>query len=495
MVARIDDPAEWAGKAESPRVQWELARLMLVKNDYNGATPLLAELVASTDAEAKPFQPEAHYWLGVARFKGNEFAAAADEFDAALAAPGDWAKEARYLRFKALEALMAKEATVPLAERYVAALTEFVTQSPDHPMIAEGALPAGRVPAGERAVPAGDRGVRAGQRRPGLRAARALRHAAEPLRAAEDRHRPAGAQGAARRDRQGSRRAVAAERRRSRQRRRARDVALQELEAKATLLQAVYLSLQGDGGDEKIGRAAGRLRHSASPQQTDLVPQAVRLRLGALLQLGQFADAEQTVQQNAAALAKENRRDAVEGLAVGYAKAGSAPQEPGRRGGGRSASRVALGALSGARRRRRQRRRQAAARGGAAARIDRQLGGRGDDLPRRSCRRTATRCVALRGLAQAEAEQGKTADALAHWAQYTEKSRPGDPGWFQGQYEQARCSSPAGDKQKSCELLTKLRPSMPGLTDAELRGQFDRAATSRPAADASDARVAAAAAC
>ena len=30
----------------------------------------------------------------------------------------------------------------------------------------------------------------------------------------------------------------------------------------------------------------------------------------------------------------------------------------------------------------------------------------------------------------------------------------------------------SGDKRKSCDLLTKLRPSMPGLTDAELRTLF-----------------------
>ena len=58
-------------RRESPRVQWELARLMLAKNDYDGATPLLQQLVASNDAEAKAFQPEAHYWLGVGALQGQ----------------------------------------------------------------------------------------------------------------------------------------------------------------------------------------------------------------------------------------------------------------------------------------------------------------------------------------------------------------------------------------------------------------------------------------
>src|SRR6185369_440690 len=43
MVARVQDPAQWAGKAQSPRIQWELARMMLAKNDYAGAAPVLAD--------------------------------------------------------------------------------------------------------------------------------------------------------------------------------------------------------------------------------------------------------------------------------------------------------------------------------------------------------------------------------------------------------------------------------------------------------------------
>jgi hypothetical protein len=81
--------------------------------------------------------------------------------------------------------------------------------------------------------------------------------------------------------------------------------------------------------------------------------------------------------------------------------------------------------------------------------------------------------VALRGLARAEEQSGKTADALAHWVTYTEKVRPGDASWYEGQYQQARLLLSGGDKQRSCDLLTKLRPSMPGLGDATLRGQLN----------------------
>lgn len=469
MVAHIDDPAQWAGKAESPRVKWELARLMLAKNDYDGAAPLLAEVVASQDAEAKQFQPEAHYWLAVARFKGNDFPAAADEFDAALANPGDWAKEARYLRFKALEALMVKEANPALADRYAAALADFVANGAEHPMIAEGRYRLAEykqssgqfdVAITEYAEVKGDPGFE-------LRARfGTLQSRFELLKTDADPQARKARLDAIGRDLD----AFSAQLKEFKAKQKTPDPALQEIEAKATLLQAVYLSVSGDGGDEKMALLLADFTQRF-PQQTDLQPQAARLRLTALLQLGTFGEAEQTVQQNAAALAKENRADAIEGLAIGYAKAGARRKGQGDAAGAESAAKVALalyGVLDGDGAGGDAKRRLSVARlhessndWAAAVRVYQDV-----------LQADPNSLVALRGLAHAEAEQGNTAGALAHWVTYTEKSRPGDPGWFRGQYEQARLLLASGNKPKSCELLTKLRPSMPGLTDADLRGQF-----------------------
>jgi tetratricopeptide (TPR) repeat protein len=470
MMAHIDDPAQWAGKSQSPRVKWELARMMLAKNDYDGAAPLLVEVVGSTDAEAKSFQPEAHYWLAVARFKGNDFPAAADEFDAALATPGDWAKEARYLRFKALEALMVKEANPALADRYAAALTEFVAQGADHPMIAEGRYrlaeyrqASGQFDAAidEYAQVKGDPGYELRARFGTLQSRFELMKTDANPQARKARLDAIG------RDLD----AFAVQLKEFKSKQKTADPAVTEIEAKATLLQAVYLSVSGDGGDEKMAVLLADFGQRF-PQQTDLLPQAVRLRLTALLQLGRFADAEQAVTQNAAALGKENRADAIEGLAASYAKAGVRRKAEGDAAGAESASRVALGlyqALDGAGASGDTKQKLAVARlqestnnWPAAAAIYREVL-QGD----------ANSLVAMRGLANAEAAQGKSAEALALWATYTEKSRPGDLSWFRGQYEQARLLVASGDKQKSCDLLTTLRPSMPGLTDDDLRTQFN----------------------
>src|SRR5262249_44728032 len=83
---------------------------------------------------------EAHYFLGLAKFQAGDYAAAAADLDAAL--QGDekpaYGADAAYLRFKALEALVAKSAAAPdthgveLAARHEQAGRDCVEHYPDH---------------------------------------------------------------------------------------------------------------------------------------------------------------------------------------------------------------------------------------------------------------------------------------------------------------------------------------------------------------------------
>jgi hypothetical protein len=49
---------------------------------------------------------------------------------------------------------------------------------------------------------------------------------------------------------------------------------------------------------------------------------------------------------------------------------------------------------------------------------------------------------------------------------------PGDAPWYRGHYQQARLTFARGDGKRSCQMLTELRPAMPGLGNAELRRQL-----------------------
>ena len=475
MVSRIDDPKAWAGKAESPRVKWELARLMLAKNDFDGAAPLLAELVAADDAESKSFQPEAHYWLGVGRFKANDFPAAATELDAALAgAPAaPWAGEARYLRFKAFEVLLAQQADPALTERYAAAMTELLAQNPDHPLAYEARYRLGeyRQANGQFNEAIDEYAKVSGDPSFVLRATfGTLQSRFELLK--DDATPP---ERNARLDAIGQdldRFAAQSKELKEKQKDKNADVAVQELDAKATLLRAVYLSLRGDGADPQVTVLLADFG-SRFPDQPGLLPQAVRLRLGALLALEQFAEAEQAVRQHAAALAAENRPEAIDGLAVSYAKASARLKGQGNAKGAEAASRVALALYA-----------VNDASAGGSADLKKQLTvarlhetandwDAAEQVYLQVLQREPSSQVALRGLAQADEARGRTAAALGRWKTYTEKTKPGDPGWFQGNYQQARLLAASGDKPGACKILQALKPGMPGLTDTDLRRQLN----------------------
>ncbi|HSP98389.1 MAG TPA: hypothetical protein VL049_14270, partial [Candidatus Dormibacteraeota bacterium] len=79
-----------------------------------------------------------------------------------------------------------------------------------------------------------------------------------------------------------------------------------------------------------------------------------------------------------------------------------------------------------------------------------------------------------RGLARVAEARGNLPAAQARWADYTKKSRAGDAGWFQGEYQQARLQVAAGDRKSACQRLDDLRPSLPALTDADLRGELTK---------------------
>ncbi|MBX3023488.1 hypothetical protein KF840_01120 [bacterium] len=468
LVSRVDDPRQWAGKADSPRVQWELARLMLVKNDYAGATPLLQQVTASQAAEAREFQPEAHYWLGVGAFKNNEFLTAAGELDAALAAGGgEWAGEARYLRFKALESLMAQRQADPaLAARYQAALRDFLERNPDHPLAYEARYRSGELlqANGDFAAAIEAYGKVQGDPAYVLRARfGTLQSRFELLKT--DAQPPARTARLA---------AIGADldavdaQARALQTQKGAAIALPEIQAKATLLRAVYLSLTSDKGDEQV---AVLLVDFATrfPEQKELLPQAVRLRLGALLALGRFAEAEQVVTAHGPALAAEQRGDALEGLAAGFRKASARRKAEGDAAGSAAAARTALAllALAGERG------------GGAKQRMETaQLQEATGDLAAAEATYAGivaadpNALLAVRGLARVAEARGDLAAAQAHWADYTKKSRAGDQGWFQGEYQQARLQVAAGDATGACKRLEALRPSLPALSDADLRGQL-----------------------
>ena len=158
MLSSIDDPAQWANKAQTPFGKWQLAKMLVQQGKELEAVPLLEELIASQDSSAAKYRAEARYLLGMARFKAGDYDTSAQYLSLALeeGEGAEFAADASYLRFKALEALMAVEPTPELASRYVAALGEFRGAISLPCVGARGAIPAWRIPAGAARVCGGD---------------------------------------------------------------------------------------------------------------------------------------------------------------------------------------------------------------------------------------------------------------------------------------------------------------------------------------------------
>ncbi len=466
MLSQVDDPAKWAAKTDSPIAQWTLAQMLLQKDDCSGAEPLLEKILAGKSSDAKRNHREARYWIGVCRFKAQKYEAAATALAQAVEGEGKakFAAEARYLRFKALESLMSvEEPSDELVARYVSGMRDLIEQHPNHKYqdevryrFGEYHHATGEFPAAieQYAAVAKDEAL--------LLRARfgTLQSRFEMLREESDASQRTEILDEIAKDVVDYDVRAAAYT--------GKDVPVQEFNAKVTLLKAVHASLSGDGDD---GATAALLEGFAArfPEEKDLVPQAVRMRLGALLRLGRFADAEKELKSGAAALKEEGRIDALRSLASSFAKAGRMSKSESD---AAPAARVAVALYA-----------VVSAAGGEAPGLRQrvsiaQLQEKAGDLEsaaaayREVLGVNPNTLAALRGLARIVEAQGDAKKALVHWRAYTDKVRPGDTGWFRGQYEQARLTLAAGDQGEACKRLTALRTAMPGLKDDEIRSSL-----------------------
>jgi TolA-binding protein len=471
MLTQVDDPAKWAGKVESPSAKWELAKMLLAKNGDKGAAPILEDIVKSQSSEAKRFQPEAHYWLGISTFKAGDYAAATAHFAAALQDPkASYAADASYWHFKSLEARIAKETDPTLEQQYVAAIESFLKEHPQHKQVFEARYCLGEYQQakGEFAAAMATYAQVSGDPGFELRASFGfIQSGFELLKSAPD--------AAAR---QALLQQLGPELDRFDQRAAAYtkavkqgDVPVKEFEAKVAILRAVQIALSGaDDANAKIAEALADYA-KRFPDEKELLPQAVRIRLDALRELGRFADAEREVKANAEALRTEGRRDALEKIATGYQKASARREADGDAAGAQAANQVALAvyviiaALDGDGN---DRTKLVLARLSEASDSD-----KADALYKELLQgEKGTALAALRGLARVAEARKRLPEAVGYWKQYVAATTPGDPPWYEGQYQQARLIFAQGDKSGSCKMLNDLRPAMPGLGDATIRKQL-----------------------
>jgi len=468
LAHSVDDPEKWAGDANNPFARWELAKMLIAKKDDKKATPLLEEVVKANDPALRPIKGEAQYYLGLARFRAGAMEDAASELDAALKAEkAPYAVDAAYLRFKAREALAAKSTEAATNPAYEEAVRDYVVQFPQHASAYEGYFRLGELLQARKQF---DEAIAAYEKvkgDPGFE----LRALFATLQCRFERLQEAGAPRESVLEEIGreiprlEQELVEAAKRQSD----SDVVPLAPIRAKLTLMKAVYGNLLPDADPRAVIALLDGFE-KRFPDQPDLYPQAARLRLAADQPLGRFTEAEADARSYGQALVGVYGAAAVEDLAVAFVREG-ARRNASDPLANESAQRVALILYEqlpadgeNATRSRLTRAKLYENIGDfpkAAALYKDALGQKGDSLP------------ALRGLARTEEAQNRIPGALAYWQQITTGTRPGDAPWYEGQYQTARLNSVLGKTKEACSQLEKLKPSMPGLSDIELRSKLD----------------------
>jgi tetratricopeptide (TPR) repeat protein len=476
LATSIAQPEQWAAKASGPFAQWELAKLLAQKGDYQRALPLLEAFVKSRDPQLRDHQGEAQYLVGLATFRGGQYAAAADHLDAALAAPHtSYGADAAYMRFKALEALVAKQspASPDLTGRYERAIRAYLGEYPNHKFAYEAQFRLGELLQAQRrfadAVQAyarvrGDPGFELRARFATLQCDFELLGAAAPPAGAVQR--PALLQAIGRGLQRFARDAAAY----AAQRHAGEPVPLADMLAKTALMRAAYATLQPAPDDAAVLEALADFE-TTYPAEQDLLPQVVRMRLTAEQHLGRFGAAAAEVQAHGPLLVAKLGVPAVEDLATAFLRAGTRHSDGGDAAADRGAEEVALGLYEQLR---------AAGKGDAGtrltlARLYENTGAldKAKTLYAGRLQADPHSTAALRGLARVAEAQQQLDSAVGYWQQLGKSARPGDAPWYEANYQVARLTDRLGKRQASCTLLNQLKPAMPGLSDVNLRKKLD----------------------
>jgi tetratricopeptide (TPR) repeat protein len=474
LITSVDNPEQWASRVDSPFAKWELAKIFVQKGDYKQAAPLLESVVASTDSALAAHQSQAHYFLAVAQLQAKQYQAAANNFTAALQrADESYAADAAYLRFKALEALVAQGAPPEIAGLYEAAMTEYLDRFPTHKSAFEARFRLGELRQAQRRFPEAIEAYALVRGDPAfeLRAAfgtlqcrfeqlealdgnvageqrTALLAPIGPALTAFDEHAAAYTpSGAPTGD----------------------GVPLPQMRAKAAVMRAVYVTLQPDPQAQAVLDALADFE-AKYPDQADLLPQVTKLRMNAYLRLDRFTDAEAEVDRHGPQLLAAVGPKGVDDLAVGFVREGARRRPTDGADANVAAQRTALrlyelvpaedsnakGTLTKARLYETTGEPQK-----AAALYETVLGENPQSL------------AALRGLGRIAEAEGRLPAALGYWQQIVAAARPGDAPWYEGRYEVARLTQATGKPRDACTQLQELKPAMPGLGDPELRKKLD----------------------
>lgn len=478
-------PEEMAAFEEdrNPLPQWKEATELLRANNYNGAVPLLKEVVASDDPRAKAHRRDALYFLSAGLFQQGEYRQTierVDEFFGNDGVPARYGADAAYLRFKAAEKIYSgsKPPTEENTKLYLAATKDFIRRYPTHKAIFEAYFRLGEYEQSKENYLAavdyyqkvtGDLPFR-------VRADYGILQSYSALQDAIDDKKPVSIAEKELRSRTGAAlqsfwKDLATLEQNPAQAQQIKE--LKEWRGKATFMQAVYFGKDMDANAPALVTLLQDFEKKY-PEQDKAFESVARTRLIVLQKTGRYADLEKEADRVLATYKGEQQQELLKGLD----KVLTSDIKQLEKGGDKDkenllAARRTLARLYAER----LKRGDAFAPEESPEQFKYDLAQLYLDIKDydkaaqvyQGLRTGRFSLAALAGLAQIADVKGDTNQSFALWSDLLKETKPNEPAWFRGTYGVAQLQAKQGNKEQSCKTISEAFVRISQLPDTNLR--------------------------
>ena len=474
--AAVDD-------VKNPFPAWGQARELLQKSRYAQAISPLREVLQSRDPKAILHHDEAQYYLAVSLFQTSNYRDALSELAKVLdtkGMPANFITDAVYLRFKATEALYAKDQGPANAKAMVESAQEFVRRYPKHKSAFEAYFRLGEYEQGQGNYLAAanfynkvedDQVFRVRADFATLQCYFALLDMVEEKKDGigvtekDLRQRAAAAlqtfwKGTAELEKDNPQGA--------------KQTPLQEYRGKVSVMNAAFLSKDVDKHAEEVLTYLQDFEKKY-PEQKDAFAKVARMRLVAAEKAGRFADLESEVDNIFTRFPPEQQQE----LLVGLDKVLPADVKKLERQNDKDNLPPAKRVLTRL----------------YADRLQRGTPFAEDESPQQfkyelaqlyldvkdydkaiplyqELQQGAYSLVSLAGLARIAEVKGDQRQSMTYWEEMLKGTQVGDPLWFRGSFEVARLQVAMGNKDQACKTIRGARPILARLGEQGLKNQI-----------------------
>ncbi len=465
---------------KNPFPQWGQARDLLQKSEFAKAVPFLREVLTSDDPKAALHHRDAQYYLGVGLFQLRDYRESATQLTKFLTADGvppQFGAEAMYLRFKAAEALYAKEPTPDSGKLYLDAIKDFIRRYPDHKSIFEAYFRLGEYNQKQENYLAAVESYQKVSGDPAFRTRAdfaTLQSYFSLLDALDEKRNGSGISEKELRQRTAA--GLHAFWKNSAELEKinpavAKQVPLQDYRGKVSVMNAAFLSKDVD---TKAADIIALLQdfEKKYPDEKDAFAKVARIRLVALEKAGRFADLEKEVDNIFTRFKPDEQKELLAGLSkvlpIDIKKLEKKNDKENLLTAKRTLARLYANRLQQG---------EAFAEDESPAQFKYELAQLYLDVKDydkatpiyQELQQSAYSLVSLAGLAQIAAVKGDQHQAITYWEEMLKGTQAGDPLWFRGTFEVAQLNATLGNTDLACKTISGARAMLGRLGEQGLK--------------------------